>query len=256
MIDLYDLYNSFKSYVNTFQGGWFRPQTDFQQASNDISNELWEKWTRQAEKSQEVLDNIAPFFKSKNILVKPKNTYYGTFTQPPDYGRYATSRIIVHRSTCLPCENVDNGDCSELVKMEQQAITEKYYESISERTIEKIDSQRWGAVCEHLTKFPTLDNPKLTQIDNGFKVAPRTVSVVVLDYYIRPENAVFDYTIAPGDIQTGAGDQIIYNKNGSKSLQWPTTVVNEFLVRLGERYGMFTRDQFMTQASSQLKAAK
>lgn len=247
MIDLFDLNKSFQSLVNTFQGGWFRPQTDLQNAANDISNELWEMWTRQAEKSQEIIDNLSPFFKSRNILVKPQNTYYGTFNQPPDYGRFASARVITYRSTCLPCETAENGNCSELEEMELKAVKEKYYESICEITVEKIDSQRWGAVCEHLTKAPTLENPKLTQVENGFKIAPRTISVVVLDYYTRPVNAVFNYTKAPGNVQTGAGDQLIYNKNASVPLQWPSTVINELLIRLGERYGIFTRDQFITQ---------
>src|SRR5438105_5880762 len=219
MIDLFDLYKSFKSYVNTFQGGWFRPQTDFQQACNDTSNELWEMWTRQAEKSQEIVDNLAPFLKSKNILVKPKYTYYGTFAPPAEYGRYASARIIVHGSACLPCKDVDNGDCEELVLKEKEAVEQKYYESICERQIDKIDDQRWGAVCEHLTKQPTLLNPKITQIDGGFKVSPRNVSVVVLDFYVRPKVSTFRYTIAPGNIQTGAGDEIIYNKNLSEPLE-------------------------------------
>lgn len=248
MIDLFDLYKSFQSYVNTFQGGWFRPQTDFQVACNDISNELWELWTRQAERAQEITDKLAPFLISLNRIVTPKNTYYGIFSPPEDYGRYASARIIVADGECI-----QSSDCATLDVETQEQINEKYYESICEITVEKIDNQRWGAVCEHLTKMPTLKNPKLTQIDNGFKVAPRTVSVIVLDYYVRPTPATFIYTTAPGNVQTGAGDQIIYDKQNSEPLQWGPTVINEFLWRLGERYGFFTRDQFIAQASTQQK---
>lgn len=272
-IDPFDLYQSFKTYVNTYIGGWFRPQTDFQFATNDISNDLWEKWTKQAEKSQEIRDNLGPFFRSKNIIVTPQNSYYGLFQAPNDYGRFASARIILQDNTCIPCRGIEiekeQGQCSESDLETQSELTAEYYEKICEHQIDMIDNQRWGSVCQHVTKPPTLDNPKMTQLSNEiavkngkplsqicFKVAPRTVSVVVLDYYIRPTPCVFGYTKAPGDIQTGAGDQIIYDINKSTPLQWPSTVINEFLVRLGERYGLFTRDQFVAQASTQQKAMK
>lgn len=259
-ISLGPLYNDFQSYVNTFQGGWFRPQTDFQNACNNISNDLWEKWTRQAEKSQEIIDNLAPFLRSQNRTTVPQAASYAKFDPPKDYGRYASARIIVQGAdTCIRCAGLvtdaDQGACSETDVESQEAVTQKYYENICERQVDKIDDQRWGAVCDHLTHKPTLQNPKITQIDGGFKVAPRSVSVVVLDYYIRPTDAVFGYVKAPGNVQTGAGDQIIFDPK-STPLQWPSTVVNEFLIRLGERYGLFTRDQFMAQASTQQKQLK
>jgi hypothetical protein len=273
-IDPFDLYQSFQSYVNTYIGGWFRPQTDFQFATNDISNDLWEKWTKEAEKSQEIRDNLGPFFRSKNIIVTPQNSYYGLLQAPADYGRFASARIILEGNECVPCRGLetvgkDQGKCSESDTETQSEITADYYSKICEHQIDMIDNQRWGSVCQHVTKPPTLDNPKMTQLSNEiqpktgkpvsqicFKVAPRSVSVVVLDYYIRPTPCVFGYTKAPGNVQTGAGDQIIYEKNTSTSLQWPSTVINEFLIRLGERYGFFTRDQFMAQVSTQQKMMK
>lgn len=271
-IDPFDLYNSFQSYVNTFQGGWYRPQTDFQRATNDISNDLWERWTRQAEKTQEIRDNLGPFLRSKNIIATPQNTYYAIFDAPDNYGRFASARIIERDGKCLcskEAADTDQGRCDETNTETQDAINAQYYESVCEHQVDMIDNQRWGSVCQHLTKAPTLDNPKMTQFSRdvigtdkriisktAFKVAPRKVSVVVLDYYIRPTPMQFGYTQAPGDVQTGAGDQIIYDVNKSTPLQWPSTVINEFLIRLGERYGFFTRSQFMAQLSTQQKLMK
>jgi hypothetical protein len=263
-IDPFDLYQSFQSYVNTYVGGWYRPNTDFIVAGNDISNDIWEKLTKQAEKSQENIDDLFPFLTSKNCIVEPQNSYYGTFLQPDDYGRFASARIIVVGDTCVPCADLEKkdqpgdgaGSCDVLVLESQDEVTQAYYAKMCERTIDKIENQRWGAVCAHKTKRPTFDNPKMTQVKSVFRVAPREVSVVVLDYYVRPTPATFVYTQAPGNVQTGAGDQIIYNKAGSKPFQWPSTMVNEFLIRLGERYGFFTRDQFMSQSSTQQKMMK
>lgn len=250
-IDMFDLWQSFQSTVNTFQGGWFRPQTDFQQKCNDISKSLWVKWTREAEKSQEAKDNLIFFLKSKNRIVKSQNTSYGIMTPPDDYGRFASARLIISGTTCLPCKDVDNGKCDELKTQEE--ISEEYYESICEIQVDLIDNQRWGSVCDHLTKKPTLASPKITQIDGGFKVSPRTVSVVVLDYYINPVDAVFAYTVTTPNIETGAGDQIVYNKSLSKPLTWPINVKNEFIIQLGEAYSYFTREQFWAQFNNQKK---
>lgn len=276
-IDAFDLFQSFQSYVNTYIGGWFRPQTDFIVAGNDISNDIWEIKTKQAEKSQEGIDDLGVFLRSKNRLVQAQNSYYGIFVPPDDYGRFASARIILENGKCVACRQLEHdkkddkaqGQCDQTNTETQEQINADYYDRICERQIDKIDNQRWGAVCQHLTKAPTLDNPKLTQIGQSvpgknsttvqqisFKVAPRTVSVVVLDYYIRPTPATFVYDKVPGDPQTGAGDQIIYKRSQSTPFQWPSTMINEFLIRLGERYGLFTRDQFVAQTSTQQKTLK
>jgi hypothetical protein len=252
MIDLFDLYNSFIAYVNTGTFGWFRPQTDFTEACNSISKELWVKWTREAEKSQEAKDFLMPFLRSKNIIVST-NGPYGKFSPPKNYGRYASARIIVSGDTCWPDKSVDGGKCEQGEFKSQEELTDEYFDSINQVDVELIDDQKWGAVNSHLTKKPTLSKPKIRQIDNGFEVAPRKVSVVVLDYYVEPKEATFVYTISPGNVQTGAGDQIIYDQKNSIPLEWPSTIRNEFLERLKIWYSRFTRDNTLAQIDLQQK---
>lgn len=250
MIDLFDLWESFQSVANTFMGGWFRPQTDFAKRANDISKELWVKWTREAEKSQEAKDNCLPFLRSKNIIVSASGPY-GKFLPPPEYGRFSAARIIVHNGKTYPDKSVDDGKCDNL-KTEDE-MREEYFDGIQQWEVEMIDNLKWASVNSHLTKKPTLEKPKIRQIDGGFEVAPRKVSVIVLDYYVEPKEATFVYTITPGNVETGAGDAIVYNKDESQKLEWPATVRNEFLIRLGESYGVFTRDQFVTGVAQQQK---
>ena len=253
MIDLFDLYTSFSSFVNTFQGGWFRPQSDFTSACNNISNDLWELYTRNSEKSQEYRDNLIEFLRSKNIITTPQKGNWAKATLPNDYGRYATMRYLKGNGKFLPDPNVDEGKCLVDDPESEERITQEYYENVVEVQIDEIDNKRWGAMMVHLTKGPTEENPKMTMIDGSLRVSPRGISTVILDYYVRPRDAVFAYTTTPGNVQTGAGDQIVYQRNQSLPLQWPTTLVNEFLIRLGERYGLFTRDQFVSQFSTQQK---
>lgn len=251
-IDPYDLYLSFQSTVNTFIGGWFRPNTDFITKANDISNAMWVKWTDMAEKSQEARDNLIFFLKSKNRMVTKQNSFYGTFQPPADYGRYASAKMLIGPDDkTVPSKDVDKGKCQGY-KTDQQ-LANDYYENAKEIGITNIDNQRWSSFIQHPTKGPTMAKPGITQINGIFHVSPRDVSVVVLNYYVKPINAVFAYDITPGNLKTGAGDQIIYNKSNSTALPWPNTIRNEFLIGLGESYSYFTREQFWAQFNNQEK---
>lgn len=248
MITSFSIWQSFQSFVNTFQGGWYRPQSDFIQALNNISNEIWEEWTGMADKSEEIKDHLAPFLKSKNTIVKNVDSYYGKLDFPIDYGRFATATILVGpEESCCPSPKADGFES-------QEQITDEYYDSLKEYPVTEIDQQKWAACLTHLTKMPTLTDPKITRTTGGFKVAPRKVSVIVFNYYKKPVDAEFKYTVASPNVQTGAGDQIIYDSS-SKQLEWPSTVINEFVIRLGIRYGLFTRSEFVAGFSGQLKQA-
>lgn len=243
----YKVWLSFQSSVNTVQGGWFRPQTDFIQKLNDISMELWNKWTNEAEKSQEARDNLIFLLKSVNIITSPAKGNYSSVTPPNDFGRFATMSIVHQGDKTYPSKDVNQGQCD---GWEEEVNFNEYYESLSYSDVQMIDNQRWSACLQHIMKPPTLDNPKTTQINEKFQVAPREVSVVVLSYYIRPKTATLAYTLSPSNRQTGAGAQIIFNPKESVDLDWPETLINEFVVRLGEAYGIFTREQFLTQVSA------
>lgn len=253
-IDLFDLYNDFNAYVNTFQGGFFPPQSIFTRVLNIAQKELWNKWTRQAEKSQEIKDNLFPFLVPLNVITKQSNSYYATLEQPNNYGRFASAKILLVKDTtqCVPDKSVNSGKCFNGKFKSDIDLANDYYDNVREGEIEMVDNQRWSAVLEHLTKYPTFERPKMTQINNGFKVAPREVSVVVLNYYTAPAPAFFAYTVAPGNLQTGAGNQIIYNKDLSKQVQWNVTVKPFLLEIMKDLYASYTRDvQFQNINSNQ-----
>jgi hypothetical protein len=252
-LGIYDLWLSFQTTVNTFQGGWYRPQTDFIQKVNDIQMALWVKWTNEAEKSQQARDNLIFFLKSKNIIAKQSNGNFSIVTPPIDYGRFSSMSIVFSGEKTYPNPDVDSGKCDGW--MDKESAVEEYYSSLVYSDVKLIDNDKWSACLQHLTKMPTLNKPKATQINEQWQVAPRGVSVVVFSYYIQPSPAVFAYTIAAGNRQTGAGAQIIFDKNKSVNLSWPPTVKNEFIVRLGEAYGLFTREQFLTQYNGQKAVA-
>lgn len=253
-LSIYSLWQSFTTTVNTFQGGWYRPQTDYQQKVNDIQMLLWVELTNESERSQEARDNLIFFLKSLNIISKPAKGNYASVTPPKDYGRFASMNITVSGEKTYPSPDVDSGKCEGWIDDEGELEkTEKYYNSLQNADVQMIDNQRWSACLQHVTKKPTLSKPKVTEINEQFQVSPRGVSVVTLNYYVRPTPAVFGYTLAPGNRQTGAGSQIIFDQKKSVDLDWPVTIKNEFIVRLGEAYGLFTRDQFVARFSTDQK---
>lgn len=252
MIDPYSLWLDFQSAVNTSLNGWFRPETDFVRAVNETSYKLWNDWTNKAEKSEEDKAKLFPFLKSKNIAVNSQGGYYGVAQKPTLYGRFASARIIVHKTDgTVPAKDVDDGKCDGFKTQEE--ITDEYYDQIKETKVAMIDNQRWSAYCEHLTKGPTLEKPGMTQINDIFRVAPRKVSVVVIDYYVEPKPATFKYTLTPGNVQTGSGDMIVYDSANSTKLEWPEQVRPEFLEHLKSWYIQATRDQLFSNISAQEK---
>lgn len=249
-IDTFKLYNSFCSWANTFQGGFYRPQSDFILAVNNISNQLWQEGTGDAENNQQLNDELAVFLKTKNCIVEAVNRVYGRVPYPADYGAYSSARIMLYNGQTVGDKDCETcGSKPEADEEEKYQMVEKYLNGLEEVDCSKVDNSKWAACLAHLTKGPTLHSPKMTQNKDGLIVAPRKVSVVILDYYTTPVDATFKYTISPGNVQTGAGDQIIYDPT-SVPLQWKESMINEFVIRLGERYGVFTRQQFLFQAAN------
>lgn len=244
------IWNAFNSWANTFQGGFYRPQTDFIVDLNNISNKIWTELTDEAENNQSNQDDLSPFLKTKNCIVQNADSTYGTVAYPPDYGAFSCARLLLYGGKTVGDKDCETcGSKPDADEQEKYEMVQRYLDGLKEVDCPKINNSKWAGCLSHLTKMPTLSRPKITQNKDGFKVAPRRVSVIVLDYYTSPVDATFDFTIAPGNVQTGAGDQIIYNPLTSIPLQWKPSMIDEFVIRLGERYSIFSRDQFLFQAA-------
>jgi len=251
MIDPFDLWKKVCSNNNTFQGGFFRPARDYIENLNSMSLEAFATFTGQDEKTQQIDDWLAPFANTINIIVTPTAGNWGLAKYPTEYEAWKAARSLQHKAQCL-CEDgapiYKDGVCvdkeTEIQKLER---VERYKDGIFEATVTKVESSKWSACLEHETKCPTFESPKVTQFKDGFKVAPRQVSVIVLDYYKKPKEAKFAYTIAPGNPQTGAGDYLIYDLPNSQPLEWPASMIPYFLDKLQKIYSKFTRDQLLFQ---------
>lgn len=256
MIDIFDLENRMFSQNNIFQGGLVRP-IDFERWCNDVSMELWGEYTKQANRSQEIQDKLSPFLKSVQVTVQKTKSNYNLGAYPEIYGRFSSARLLYHESQCVVDDSMDQYEvcenkCVPISKetdIEKEQRNEDYKKGISEAQITKVDSSRWAALLNHARKKPTFDKPAMTQYNEGFKVAPVEVTTVVMDYYLRPKYQKFVFTTAPGNEQTGAGDQLIYNKVASGKLEWNEDMIPEFIERLSKIYGRYTRNEFLVATS-------
>ena len=244
------LYNSYEALVNTFQGGFTPPVNVFMRAANDINNEMWEEKTSDAENNQKNQDDLSPFLSTKNCIVLSTNVTYGFYEYPKDYGQFSSARVAVYQGKTVGYEDcVTCGNKPEYDEEEKYQMVQRYLDGIVEHDVKKINNSKWANCLSSVTKPPTLQKPKITQDKKGFKVAPRPVSVIIMDYYTPPIPATYAYTTVPGNPQTGSGDQIIYDEANSIPFQWGSTLINEFLWRLAVRFGVYTKDQFLTQFS-------
>jgi hypothetical protein len=270
-IDVFQLWEKWIGNVNTHQGGHVKPERNFLNWCNDISFSLFEtKFASSWEKSQKVDDDLAkPFLKTKNIEVKN-----GIAKYPEDYAHFSAARVSFRKSDgaigfrpgvpfidCngneLPeksCPKFISEEVYEIIQSQQSAekpkdIEEAEADEFGEKNIDKVDSGRWGAIMDHRFSRPTLNNPAITQGEGGWKVAPAGVKNIIVDYLRKPMLATFNYKVVPGDIVTGQGDNIQYDPNGSKPLEWDELIVNEFLNLLEKKYGKFIREEFIWQTS-------
>lgn len=277
MIDLFEMYEELSGSVNTQQGGHVRPYRNFLQWANAISLGLFEEKFAAWSKSQKVVDDLArPFLRSANVVVTRSNSNYGVVAFPGDYAHFSSARhyraagsdetlAIADLETFDECgKKVDidkerpsyiNEETWHAMKSQEKVaerkatIAEVEVSGLKETTIDLISNDRWGAVMEHRFMRPKLADPKMTQYDAGFKVAPAGVTMIVMDYLRMPLPATFVYTVAPGDVLTGRGEYVIYDKTKSQQLEWSSLIRNEFLVRLEKKYGKYIREGFIWQTS-------
>lgn len=255
MINIGKLYDNFNSAYNTNQLGFFRPVTDFVPAVHEISLDVFNKLVGQANRSQKIKDWLRPFKKTLNIAVEsiPSMDY---IKEPADYEGYDSGRILIEitdEESKVCCEKgadmLDKGGSVIPWKdiREDFFPTTTTYDSVN---VGLIDDNKWGAVLKHVTKYPTLQRPYLRQVNldgdtPAFEVRPREIGVVVLDYYRKPKEPKYAYTV----IESGPDTFLQYQENGSEHLEWSETLVPVFLHRLGLRYGLTIQNQLILQVS-------
>lgn len=253
-IDVFDLYLRVQADVNTWQLGHLKP--DFfnmymYEESRALHREKFENW----ELNQRTTDDYAkPFLKTVNLAIAAQpGQAYDLAGYPGDYKYFSSARMIFNKEKKCGCackefpicdaegniidkNRIANGqtkfqdpDLIELAKIEAD-------KNIKEVIVNKIDNMRWGALTTHPLRAPKLDKPAITQYNSGFKVMPKGLQFIVMDYFIQPIVPKFAYTL-------GAGDTVTYNIGASVQLEWDPSMINELVARIARRFAKFIGDE-------------
>lgn len=244
--DLWELYERTLSEVNTHQNGVLRPVRNFEKFVDSISNEIYRERFAVFERNQSNIDELKPFVKSVNLTLVPVNGKpYDEASYPADYEYFAASRVLLSNDANCGCIQDDSevidkdGICKGLEDEDLKELRDKYSgNNYSEYPIKKVDSQRWGSVLSHSFDKPQIKSPAMTQMNNKFRVAPVGLGVIVLDYLSSPRKVVFAYTL-------DSEDNIIYDANNSVAPEWSRALMDEFVVRIKQKYASFKGDTDM-----------
>lgn len=241
-MDLFALYNDACADNNTQQSGHLRPQRNFNSWVNSISLELFNAKYAQAGTNQKIKDQLdAAFLQSVNIIVTSQpGKDYDTFILPADYAYFSSVRAFRHENSdrgCL-CRGKAilkaDGTCGAYEDPDFVEIRAKFKgTSTAEVAAEPVDNQKWGPALSHRLKKPSWKRVKVTQTEGLFKIVPKGIGVILLDYYRYPRAANFAYT-------TNLDGSVNYNLGGSTQLDWPISVKPEFLAGIKQRFASYT----------------
>lgn len=254
LIDVFDTWQKIMSEVNVQQGGQIRPQIDFQNWYNAINLEIFHEKAAKIQLGQQNSDELLlPFLKTVIIPVAIQSGMpWDLVSYPADYEYFSSMRVLRAKDVDTCMNNRDKspeillatGKSLRYTDPDYAAMLQKYAgNDMTEGIVYLADNQRWESVLSHVTKGPTYQKPKATQYSGGYKIAPKGIQAVILDYLRTPRSAVFAYTIGDGDI-------VQYNSGGSTQLEWSNVIQNEFLTRLKKKYGVYVQDGAIYQAGA------
>lgn len=261
LMDNYDLYLRLLADINSNQAGHVKPYGNFIKWLSEINLELFkEKFGQDYEKNQVTMDSLTlTFLKTGNVTLVPQaGQPYDVAAFPVDYGYFSSGRIMIRnvngKPIGCPCADTDvktyDGKTGKEVvdplpiaeksshykDPDTLALEQRKQESeIEEYPVTKVTNNKWASAITHEFLGPTLDQPIMTQYSGGFKVAPKGVGILILDYLKNPTTPTFVYTL-------DGNDQIVYNASASIQLQWPETMMGEFIKRLAKRFAKYVKD--------------
>lgn len=251
MISICQLYSDFKGRENTWQGGHARPAS-FEAWVHEVQIEMLNELVMALGNNQVITDNLRPFLRSVQLPLSI-SVSGGIINYPKDYRRFSSVRFFsknINGPGCL-CSDIkilgDDGECRELTEEEKaEALNSS---ELCERGIDMIENQFWGSICDDKIAGPSLSIPVATQLQKGFKVLPKSIGIVVLDYVAIPARPKLNYT-----------EDVRHNFTclpTSSKLDWGEEMLPEIFARLKKRYSAFTRnDQGYTQGEFERQITK
>lgn len=253
-INVYQTWQQLLQVVNVQQNGQI-PPTVFLGWYNETSLWLFKRLAEEYQLSQIMSDLLSPYAKYVNVMTTTASGQnFSIAPYPADYEYFLSAAILrqAEEDTCFCNKDYPliNGNGQSVPYTDPDIAQMKVNfagANVEERQINLIDTQRWASCLNHYTKKPIWDNPKMTQFQGGFKVAPKGITSLLLYYLQTPTQAIFNYTVSSQDI-------LIYQPVGSTQLQWSVQVLNIFLGNLVIKYGLYIDDPTIVKMGDDMLA--
>lgn len=248
MIDVFQLYDEFCGTVNSAQGGHIRPHRNFLAWVKTINLDIFKDFYKKFQETQFIADEMAAFQKYANVLVKETiGQLHDTVILSEDYKYFVSAAFKVHKGEIVGVLGGDvlsensEGICCKAIAEEDICLKDSD-DDLTHVPIEKVTSNRWNSLSQRLTLKPSLINPYCTQFDKGFKIQPKGIGIIVMDYFRKPVDPTFNYTV----INAGTEDEYI-QYDTSTPLEWGDTMRGEFIARLTKKYATMKHQSEMYQ---------
>lgn len=239
MISICQLYIDFKGANNTWANGHFRPKSFIyavHESQIEIFNELRKAW----ENNNIVDDNLRNFFKTVQVPLK-KLKKNGLIEYPKDYSTFSSLGLYSKKDNgagvlCADLEilDVEEKSCRPLREEDKEEETAMNSDQLIERDIRKVPNGKWRAAVSHEFIVPSIEDPICTQYNTGFKVLPKELGYVVLDYLALPERPILNIVRKGNDFICG---------EGCTNLLWGEEILPELMSRIKTKYASYTSNQ-------------
>lgn len=255
MIHIFSLYQDFMGRINAHQGGHVPPSrytSWLHEAQIDVFNDM----VKDFQKTQRIADIGTIFLESVNVVVSNvSGSSWDLVKKPKGYENYGSSRIVKKNGISCGCKDFkefnENGEeeigvCKTYIDEDELAeLRDKSDAQNCEVAISLVDNDRWGAICKHPRKYPTCNDPKMTQYAGGFKIAPKGCATsIIMDFFRTPIKPVFNFTV----INPQQEDEYYqFIENGSVHLEWSEQLIPTFISKLMDKYATFVGDANLWQ---------
>jgi hypothetical protein len=251
-INNYKTWIALMQLVNVQQNGQIPPSV-FNTWYNEVNSWYFNHLAERYQLSQIISDYLAPFTKRCNIVGVPQTGQnWVLFKKPSDFEFFLNAAILRQKEerTCFFNKDLPlidgNGNSTAYTDPDIAAMQIAFAgANVEEKIINMVDTSRWPACLNHLTKGPTWSDPKMTQYDKGYIVSPKGIPSIVVTYLKTPTQSVFAYTINASDIAQ-------YDPSGSTQLDWSDQVTPIFLAKLVTKYGLYINDPSIVKMGDEM----
>lgn len=124
------------------------------------------------------------------------------------------------------------------------ASVRSYYNGI-ERPVELVENKAWGEIMASELMAGTKLFPKYTEFDSECRFLPKNIGIVMLDYFRKPVEPVWNYTIV--------NNQQVYTSTGSVDFEFGEFALNAVASVYLQLIGVNLKDGELSKFADQYK---